>query len=84
MQSFLAIQRAYPRATNACWVELEAQKDENKTQTLINYLKNESIDLLFLGRDDRSVVCDYREIGIFTSQMLAKCNHTNFFIVSNS
>jgi len=40
--------------------------------------------LLFLGRDDKTLVCEEREIGIFTQNMLEKCKNTDFFIVSNT
>lgn len=83
-ESFDEIKVMHPNGTNAVWVELEAKTSDEKTNALSKWVGHECCDLLFMGRDDKSEILEFREIGVFTKHMLNICKTTDFFICTNS
>lgn len=83
-ESFEEIKVMHPNGAHAKWVEIEAKSSDEKTNALSKWVGHECCDLLFMGRDDKSNVLEFREIGVFTKHMLNICKTTDFFIVTNT
>jgi len=83
-ETYREIKRNHPHGLKVHFKSILANTNEQYTDAMINWLTKESIDMLFMGRDDKSHESESREIGVFTSKMLQSCTCIDFFIVSNS